>query len=175
MAADGKRKYVFSWDLLGGDYAQARPDLGPDLKVDVYRLFQFTIRDILEQDYGTEKTDEIFRRAGVMAGQAFFMHYCSQAKDLSTLVKTIQDKFRELGIGIFKVETASDDAKSFVLTVAEDLDCSGLPDVAEEICVYDEGFIKGILDSFSGAQFDVKEIDCWCTGSRICRFSADAK
>ena len=170
-----KRKYAFSRDMLGGDYTLARPHLGPNTKVDVYRLFQFTLRDVLEQDYGTEKTDDLFRRAGTMAGQAFFEEYCKEATDLNSLVKIIQNKFKELGIGIFKVESLGENGKLFTLTVAEDLDCSGLPDVAEEICVYDEGFIKGILESFSGANFTVREIDCWCTGSRICRFKAVAE
>jgi predicted hydrocarbon binding protein len=48
-----------------------------------------------------------------------------------------------------------------------------LPDTSDHICVYDEGFIKGILDSFTQAEYTVKEIDCWCSGGRTCRFSAD--
>jgi len=58
----------------------------------------------------------------------------------------------------------------FTLTVAEDLDCSGLPVCNENICTYDEGFIRGLLFEFSGKKFDVKEVDCWCSGDRVCRF-----
>ena len=61
------------------------------------------------------------------------------------------------------------------MTVDEDLDCSGLPDTDEQICVYDEGFIQGILEAFTGKFFDVEEVDCWCAGSRTCRFSAVMK
>ena len=173
--SDKKRKYAFSWDLLGGDYHESRPNLGPDTKVAVYRLFQFTLRDVLEQDYGSETADILFRRAGVLAGKCFFEKYCRDTTDLNALVAIIQSKFKELGIGIFRVESVDDQANQFTLNVAEDLDCSGLPDVDEEICVYDEGFIKGILDSFSGKSFEVREIDCWCTGARVCRFKAEAK
>jgi predicted hydrocarbon binding protein len=62
---------------------------------------------------------------------------------------------------------------SFILTVSEDLDCSGLPDLDYEICHYDEGFIAALMESFTGKQFKVKEVDCWCTGDRTCRFTAD--
>jgi predicted hydrocarbon binding protein len=62
-----------------------------------------------------------------------------------------------------------------VLTVDEDLDCSGLPELSYEICTYDEGLIAGVLESFAGVPFNVKEIDCWCTGDRTCRFSAEAE
>lgn len=58
----------------------------------------------------------------------------------------------------------------FVLTVAEDLDCSGLPFVDQAVCTYDEGFITGILKVYTGKEFTVKEIDCWGTGDRVCRF-----
>jgi predicted hydrocarbon binding protein len=77
-------------------------------------------------------------------------------------------------MGIFRVESAAGDNSNFIFTVDEDLDCSGLPDTSDVVCVYDEGFIRGILESFSGKGFDVREIDCWCTGARTCRFEAKA-
>ncbi|MEI6521846.1 MAG: 4-vinyl reductase, partial [bacterium] len=80
---------------------------------------------------------------------------------------------RELNIGVLRLEKADIDNGKFVLTVSEDLDCSGLPDTGEEICAYDEGFIAGILNSFTGAAFKVREVDCWCTGDRTCRFNAE--
>ncbi len=153
----------------------ARPSLGPTTRVEVYRLFQFTLRDILEQNFGHEKTDELFREAGVMAGKAFFDNFCKESKDLTELVKAIQENFRTLGIGIFRVEDVDLVNYTFTVTVDEDLDCSGLPDTNEEICVYDEGFIQGILEAFTGKKFSVKEVDCWCTGSRTCRFGATVK
>ena len=67
------------------------------------------------------------------------------------------------------------DSLRFTLTVSEDLDCSGLPVTGETVCVYDEGFIAGILEAYTNRPFEVREIDCWSTGDRTCRFSADAK
>jgi predicted hydrocarbon binding protein len=170
------RKYEFKWeDTVGADMKDARPNLGPSTRVEVYRLFQFTLRDVLEQHYGTEAADDLFREAGVVAGKAFFDKFLSPSKDVSSLAAAVQKTFNDLGIGIFRVENADAGAGHFIFTVDEDLDCSGLPDTADVICVYDEGFIQGILESFSGKGFSVKEIDCWCTGSRTCRFEAKAK
>jgi predicted hydrocarbon binding protein len=42
----------------------------------------------------------------------------------------------------------------------------------EVVCTYDEGFIAGILERYTGKPFNVKEIDCWASGGRICRFHA---
>lgn len=170
--AENKRKYEFSWDLIGTDMAVARPSLGPTLRIELYRLLQFTIRDTLEQRYGTVETDDIFKAAGALAGKEFFKKFCTEAKDVSGLAKILQDSFKLLGLGIFRVESSAPDSSEFYLTVEEDLDCSGLPDIDGVVCIYDEGFIQGILESFSGLKFEVNEVDCWCTGARTCRFRA---
>lgn len=169
-----ERKYIFSWSTIGDNMAVARPSLGAYTRIEVYRLLQYTLRDILEDDFGHAKTDEIFRRAGALAGKEFYKKYITEVSDISCLVKIIEDKFMELGIGIFRVESIDLDTLSFTLNVEEDLDCSGLPDSNDQICVYDEGFIQGILESYTGTKFKVREIDCWCTGARTCRFNANA-
>jgi len=51
-----------------------------------------------------------------------------------------------------------------------DLDCSGLPVSGETVCDYDEGFIAGIMHTYYGREFVAREIDCWASGGRICRF-----
>lgn len=63
----GERQYEFSWDFIG-DIAQGRPNLGNMTRIEVYRLFQYTLRDVLEQSYGTEEADRLLYRAGFLAG-----------------------------------------------------------------------------------------------------------
>ena len=58
----------------------------------------------------------------------------------------------------------------FTVTVAEDLDCSGLPFTDEVVCQYDEGFFAGIFEAYTGRPFSAREIDCWASGDRVCRF-----
>lgn len=171
--SDKNRKYEFSWDsTIGCNMDIARPSLGPTTRVEVYRLFQFCLRDILERNYGTEKADALFREAGVLAGKNFYDQFLCSATDVNSLVALIRDTFSALGIGIFRVEAADLNGLKFTFTVDEDLDCSGMPDTSDVVCVYDEGFIQGILERFSGKPFKVREVDCWCTGARTCRFDA---
>ena len=171
MAHD--RKYEFSWDLLG-DITAGRPNLGNTTRVEVYRLLQFAFRDVIEQHVGTEETDKIFYEAGALAGKEFYSHMLTPTADLHEFVSQLQVVLKDLGIGILRVEQADMEKGEIVLTVSEDLDCSGLPELDYEICSYDEGFIAALLESFSGIKFIVKEIDCWCTGDRTCRFKATA-
>jgi len=168
------RKYRFSWNLLG-DIKTGRPNLGPVTRLEVYRLMQYTFRDILEQEFGTEKTDEIFYRAGLLAGKEFFANVVGAPADLNEFVSTLQHLLMEMSIGILRVEMADPKKGSFIMTVSEDLDCSGLPEAGFGVCTYDEGFIAGLMESFTGEPFDVREIDCWCTGDRTCRFTVNRR
>jgi predicted hydrocarbon binding protein len=169
-----ERKYKFSWDLIG-DIELGRPNLGPTTRIEVYRLMQFAFRDVLESHYGTEQADALFYEAGKLAGKEFYKNFCSRIVELNEFVRTLQEILRELGIGIMRVESADVENGSFVITMSEDLDCSGLPELDYEVCVYDEGFISGLMESFTGKKFKVKEVDCWCTGDRTCRFTAKAE
>jgi len=172
---EAQRKYKFDWDsTIGADMTLARPNLGLNTRIEVYRLFQFTLRDVLEQRFGTGMADTLFREAGKFAGKEIYERIIKGAKDASNLAAKIQDAFSSYGIGIFRVESAKEDNSHFIFTVDEDLDCSGLPDTADVVCVYDEGVIQGILESFTGKSYTVREIDCWCTGARTCRFEAKA-
>lgn len=168
-----ERRYQFSWALIG-DVTTARPNLGPSLRIEVYRLMQFCFRDILEERYGTEDTDRIFYDAGVLAGRHFYENALEDPKPdtFNKLVSRLQTLLTSLGIGILRVEEAAMDIMHFTLTVSEDLDCSGLPELGFEVCIYDEGFLAGILEAFTGRPFKVKEVDCWCTSDRTCRFDA---
>ena len=57
----------FEWAMLG-DVDAARPNLGPFMPVTVYRLMQFTLRDVLIQEFDVATADRIFFRAGHEAG-----------------------------------------------------------------------------------------------------------
>ncbi len=171
---ESDRKYRFTWSLLG-NLALGRPNLGPSTRLESYRLMLYTFRDVLEQQFGTEKTDEILYLSGQLAGKEFYRHVIGHPADLNEFVKTLQEKLLTMQIGILRVEKANPKKGSFVITVSEDLDCSGLPETGYGVCTYDEGFISGLIESFMGVPYVVKEIDCWCTGDRTCRFTVDPK
>jgi predicted hydrocarbon binding protein len=168
-----ERKYTFSWNLIG-DIEDGRVNLGSQTSVEAYRLMQFTFRDVVEQYVGTEKTDKIFFEAGKLAGKEFYYNVLVPPKDLNDFIRQLQKALKDMKIGILRIEKADIENGEFILTLSEDLDCSGLPELDFEICTYDEGFITSLFECFTGVTFNVKEIDCWCTGDRTCRFSAKA-
>jgi predicted hydrocarbon binding protein len=169
MFKEERKETMFEWGMIG-NIAEGRPNLGSTLDVAVYRLMQFTLRDVIIQEFGTEVADRVYYRAGELAGRELFKNLIRNKTDFSAFMKELQDLLSALKIGILRVEKSDMKKMEFTLTVSEDLDCSGLPVCDEAICTYDEGFISGLLLEFTGEKFDVKEVDCWCSGERVCRF-----
>jgi predicted hydrocarbon binding protein len=165
----GKTLNEFSWENLG-DIKEGRGNLGEEMPVIVYRLMQYTMLDILTKEHGAEQANDYFRRAGFLAGTEFAKNLLDLKVDFATFVANLQKTLRELKIGILRMEAFNPDTGDIVLTVGQDLDCSGLPVTNETVCNYDEGFIAGILKLYTGKKYTVREVDCWASGDRVCRF-----
>jgi predicted hydrocarbon binding protein len=164
---------TFSWGNLG-DIKEGRGDLGEEMPVLVYRLMQYTMLDVLSKEYGAEQANEFFRKAGYLAGTEFAKNVLDLTLDFDNFIASLQKTLQELKIGILRMEAFDPDTGNIVLTVGQDLDCSGLPVTNENVCNYDEGFISGILESYTGRKYDVREVDCWANGDRVCRFNGNA-
>ncbi|MDR2899277.1 MAG: 4-vinyl reductase [Clostridiales bacterium] len=161
----------FTWESMG-DIKVGRGNLGSDMPVMVYRLMQYTMRDILHREYDEETARNILWAAGHLAGINFAENVLDLSGDFDFFVANLHKSLIDYKIGILRIERSDLDSLNFTLTVSEDLDCSGLPITDETVCDYDEGFISGIFETYTGKEFNVKEIDCWATGDRTCRFKA---
>jgi len=159
------------WQRLG-DIAEGRKTLGENMPVLAYRLFQYAIKDVLEADYSPDKAKEIFKKAGHAAGIEFAENNLHLEGDFDYFIVNLTEILKDLKMGYLHIEKSDMETMHFVLTVSEDLDCSGLPVTDDTVCDYDEGFLSGILEKYTGHPFDVKEIDCWASGDRTCRFEA---
>jgi predicted hydrocarbon binding protein len=166
--------YDFSWEDLG-DLELGRPNLGQKTSVLSYRLLAYTFKDVLTKKIGKEKTKEIFIDAGRLAGEQFCKNILDTNQPFGAFVAELKEKLVELSVGVLRIEEADMDKGVMTLTISEDLDCSGLPMYGETVCDYDEGFIAGILFAYTGKEFSVREVDCWATGDRTCRFSVQPK
>ena len=171
MFKEERAELKFDWSMIG-NIGEGRPNLGHTMDVAVYRLMQFTLRDVLIKEFDAETADRIFYEAGRHAGQEFCRELITQKDDFNGFVGELQELLKKLKIGILRIEKADLAKMNFTLTVAEDLDCSGLPASDETICTYDEGFISGLLAEYTGKKFSTREVDCWCSGDRVCRFES---
>jgi len=171
MFQQEREEFKFDWSHLG-DIKLGRPNLGPTTNVAVYRLMQYTLRDAAIKHTNVETADRIFYDAGYNAGKALYENMIGEPQGFENLVNQLQQILQDLNIGILRFENSDLNNMTFTLTVDEDLDCSGLPQLDEAVCTYDEGFISGLLSEYTGKNFSTKEVDCWCSGDRVCRFEA---
>lgn len=151
----------------------SRGNLGEELPVLVYRMLEYSLKDELVQRFGKETQVEIFRSAGRTAGEYFAKHMLDMDQPMDAFANQLQNKMKELKIGVLRIEDVDEESGRIILTVAEDADCSGLPVLGETVCNYDEGFIAGVLSTYSGKMYTAVEVDCWATGDRVCRFHAN--
>ena len=161
----------FSWQNLG-NIATGRPNLGHLVPVAVYRLLQYTMRDVLVDRLGATVANELFIQAGKLAGSEFCRARLDCSRPFAEFVAQLQQVLKEQAIGILRIEKANLATMEITLTLAEDLDCSGLPVTNETVCHYDEGFLAGVFETYTGKPFTAWEIDCWASGDRVCRFIA---
>jgi len=159
----------FSWEDLG-DIKEGRPHLGTECPILVYRLMQYTLRDVLITDFGVARANAIFHQAGRLAGVNFCRNALNKDLEFNEFIAELQQTLKNLHIGILRIEKVDLEKLHIILTIAEDLDCSGLPFSDEVVCNYDEGFIAGIFEVYTGKRFEATEIDCWASGDRLCRF-----
>jgi len=164
------RLRMLSWRNINS--IDGRENLGDEMPVRVYRLMQYGIFDELSDVYSEETAKALIRGAGKRVGFSVCENALDRDVSLSVFVGQLQKLLKDLKIGILKIEEIDEEAGEFVLTMAEDLDCSGLPMLEETVCYYDEGFFAGVLEYYSGRPFTVKEVDCWASGDRVCRFNA---
>jgi hypothetical protein len=89
MFKEERDESQFEWSMLG-DIAEGRPNLGPMVHVAVYRLMQFTLRDMLIREFGVETADRIFFEAGKKAVEEYCKNVLTDKSDLSSCFADIQ-------------------------------------------------------------------------------------
>ena len=149
--------------------------MGDTTTVAVYRLMQFTLRDVLIRKFDPETAGQIFFNAGREAGLQYAKNILDITLPYSQFVAGLQQSLKDLKIGILRIEKADIDTLTFEVSVYEDLDCSGLPMSDETVCDYDEGFLAGVFEAYTGKVMTAKEVDCWAMGGRTCRFEIGVK
>ena len=160
---------AFLWKDLG-DLKEGRPTVGQKVHVLFYRLMQFALRDALITRYDTKAANDIFIDAGRTAGREFCRNMLNTNMDFGGFLAELQSILKESEFGILTIEKADIDSMEMTIALAEDIGCSGLPVSHETFCVFDEGFFKGIMEEYTKKEFYVKEVDCWGTGAKVCRF-----
>ena len=133
-----KRKHdQFEWSVLAG-VEEGRGDLGTEMPVLLYRLMQYTMLEELTRSYGLTQANQHFKNAGFRAGFEYAKNALPLDVEFNEFVAGLQTSLRDLKVGILRMEKVDPETGEMILTVGQDLDCSGLPITDEMVCIYDE-------------------------------------
>ncbi len=102
MFKEERDELKFDWSMIG-NIGEGRPNLVSTMDVSVYRLMQFTLRDVLIKQFNTETADRIFYEAGEHAGKEFYKELITQKDDFNKFVVELQELLKKLKIGILRV------------------------------------------------------------------------
>src|SRR5512137_1239523 len=105
---------LFDWSMIG-NITDGRPNLGSTMDVAVYRLMQFTLRDVIIQEFDTKTADRIYFKAGELAGREVFRNLITNKKDFGAFIKELQELLTALKIGILRVEKSDLEKMEFTL------------------------------------------------------------
>ncbi len=119
------------------------------------RLLQYTLRDHPDLRPRGAASRRTVRQGRSLAGFHFCKNILDPALNPNEFLAALQQKLRS-----FPSESCALKGRfrkaTFTLTVAEELDCSGLPCSEETVCQYDEGFIAGRFRGLHGKPFTEK-------------------
>lgn len=104
------------------------------------------------------------KEIGKDAGRSIAENFSSQTEE--ELKEEIGEFWRSTGLG--KVEIS----ESYI-TIKDCFDCGDMPEVGHTLCSLDEGMIEGIYEERLGKEVTVREVECFGTGERHCRFKID--
>lgn len=158
-----------------GDLSKGRPEMGSEMPVFIFRLYQTALRKMLRETYGEGEMVALLRNSGRLAGGAFAREMLDLSLTFPEFAKQLSEKLVGLKIGKLVIESFDEGTGCGVLTIMDDLDCSGIGILGETLCQYDEGFIAGILNEYTKKNYSVTEVDCWGTGADVCRFQVKPK
>ncbi len=161
----------FDWQSIG-DINNGRQNLGEDMPVFLFRLFQYNIKNELLKYHDKETVSKILRDTGRSAGVAFAKKLLNLDLPTEDFLDNVSKVFNQCKIANVRIEDVNNETGEITLAVYDDVSCSGVPVTGETVCKYDEGVLEGIFQTYSNKNYYVKEIDCWATGAKICRFNA---
>lgn len=161
-------KYQFNFDLI---HDTKDTNLGKFVSLDTFRLAQYTLRTVLEEKFGLEVADDLFYKAGKLFGEKFYEQYIFPVENIEEFTNKAQYFLKEKGIGLLRMEETNLLEGKIVLTIGENSERSSLAYADDEPSVYEEGFLAALFSCFTQKKWQAKEIDCWCSDSKTCRFA----
>ena len=128
---------------------------GEEMAVFAHRLMLYTMIDVFSREFDKEKANKLLRSAGVLAGIAFARSSLALDADFKTFLISLRSVIADIKVGTLRIDSFNPDTGNLVVTAEEDPGSSGWPIPHEKVHIYDEGFIAGILEAYTGEKYSI--------------------
>ena len=120
-----------------------------------------------EKNLSRTYTDDLcFRQAGFLAGIEYAKYSLDLTVNFTTFVINMQKVLHDK-VGCQRIAAFTPSTGDIILTVGQE---SEHAITNEYVRIFDEGFIAGILQAYTGDKYNVREVGRWTDGDRVCRF-----
>lgn len=167
-----KQNPVSAWDKL--DKARdGRGNLGPDVPIEVFRAYTYTLADYLTDTMGAQECDTFLHGLGYRSGALVVRTKLDATLPPHEFFNQLKTFLRDNRVGVFRMETYDAESGDFAFTLREDLNYSGLTPTDAVSFSYDEGYFEGVMEVYTGTSYSVHHADSWLDEGFVCRFKGE--
>ncbi len=156
--------------------ASLRGKMGDSVDLRAARLIIYSLQ------WASVGYQSVLRFSGEKLGRAIGTNF--EGREISMVLKNLKKIFEGLGWGKVEIEIKLKD-KNVVLRIIDSLTSSGVQNINQNLCFFEEGFIEGSLDGIIKTKgplilvgseknidrIDVKETKCVGLGDDFCEFT----
>lgn len=122
------------------------------------------IRISMEEDVA----EEIIERYGLRCGEGLIKNMEIHSEDLKAFGDVVHPLWAHVGMGRPKVKEVSNDA--IIVEFYESIEAIAKGRSEKTKCTFSRGYLKGMVQEATGADFEVKETTCLALGDEICTY-----
>ncbi len=146
----------------------ARPELGDQIPLTVFRAFRHFSSDYLERLVG-RSVEAVFQHGGRELGKE--VGTALMKPDLDAYLRSIQQWVREAKVGLLRPVHA--DAEKLVVRLDECITCAGMSSVGKRICYFEVGLVAGAVEVFVKRKVRAAETQCNANGEETCEVTVN--
>jgi len=129
----------------------------------VYHMVLFSKIDENAQSEKFVPNNGYLHEAGLLAGIKFAKQNLDLNSDLIDFINALQKELQELKIGHFRIEAFDPGYGDIVITIGHEFERSEIPVKNNNLFIYDENFILGILETYTETRYETHDLDSWYT------------
>jgi hypothetical protein len=113
-------------------------------------------QNMLENVEGHKEDTDYLRKEGYSAGVEFSNNIMDMVILPDDSINTLQKKLHDYKINVLRMESYDIDTGNITISFEHEIDFNKLQLSNNDLCSFNEGFVAGILEVYTGRKYDVQ-------------------